>query len=54
MLIETKQSGSTETALDYCEQALALATELGIPLAEECRKLKAELEEVNEGGAAQA
>jgi tetratricopeptide (TPR) repeat protein len=35
--------GSTETALDYCDQVLALATELGIPLAEECEQLLGEI-----------
>lgn len=39
--------GSIETTLGYCNQALAIATDLGIPLAEECKKLKAELEEKN-------
>jgi len=33
--------GEAEVARGYCEQALALATELGIPLVEECQKLKA-------------
>jgi len=28
--------GEAEVARGYCEQALALATELGIPLGEEC------------------
>lgn len=28
----------------YCNRALALAIELGIPLVEECRKLKEQLE----------
>jgi tetratricopeptide (TPR) repeat protein len=37
--------GEVEVARQYCQQALALATELGIPLAEECQKLKQELEE---------
>ncbi|MEM7712368.1 MAG: tetratricopeptide repeat protein [Cyanobacteria bacterium P01_A01_bin.68] len=37
--------GEVEVACQYCQQALALATELGIPLAEECKKLKEELEE---------
>ena len=36
--------GSTKNALDYCTQALALAIELGIPLAKECEELKAQLE----------
>jgi len=33
--------GEAEVARGYCEQALALATELGIPLVEECQQLKA-------------
>lgn len=37
--------GETEVARQYCQKALMLATELGIPLAEECKKLKEELEE---------
>jgi tetratricopeptide (TPR) repeat protein len=37
--------GEVEVARWYCKQALELATELGIPLAEECKKLKGELEE---------
>jgi len=37
--------GQSDRALDYCEQALAISTELGIPLlAEQCHKLKEELE----------
>jgi tetratricopeptide (TPR) repeat protein len=28
--------GQPDQAMEYCEQALAIATELGIPLAEEC------------------
>jgi tetratricopeptide (TPR) repeat protein len=36
--------GERDRALKYCEQALAISTKLGIPLAEECRKLKEELE----------
>jgi len=40
--------GQPDQALEYCEQALALATELGIPLAEECKKLKEELEAAEE------
>ena len=36
--------GEVEVAQQYCQQALALAIELGIPLAEECRKLQEELE----------
>ena len=37
--------GEIEMAQQYCQQALTLATELGIPLAKECQKLKKELEE---------
>jgi tetratricopeptide (TPR) repeat protein len=36
--------GEVEVARQYCQQALELATALGIPLAEECQKLKQELE----------
>jgi tetratricopeptide (TPR) repeat protein len=36
--------GTVKVALQYCHQALALATDLDIPLAEECRKLAEELE----------
>jgi tetratricopeptide (TPR) repeat protein len=36
--------GKSEMGCQYCQQALALATELGIPLAEECRKLQEEIE----------
>ena len=32
-----------ETAAGYFEQAIALATELGMPLAEDCRRLRAAL-----------
>jgi len=40
--------GQPDQGLEYCEQALAIATELGIPLAEECQKLKEELEAAKE------
>ena len=40
--------GQPNQAMEYCEQALAIATELGIPLAEECQKLKEELEAAKE------
>jgi tetratricopeptide (TPR) repeat protein len=36
--------GEIETAQQYCQQALVLATELGIPLKAECEALLAELE----------
>ena len=36
--------GEENSAREYCQQALALATELGIPLAEECKTLQQELE----------
>jgi tetratricopeptide (TPR) repeat protein len=36
--------GKSELGYRYCQQALALSTELGIPLAEECRKLQEEIE----------
>jgi hypothetical protein len=32
--------GKVEVARQYCQQALALATELGIPLAAECEALQ--------------
>lgn len=49
--LQNRKTSSTEIALEYCDQALAIATELGIPLAEECKKLKAELaREVKEIG----
>lgn len=35
--------GQLKEARQYCQQALALATELGIPLVEECRQLQEEL-----------
>ncbi|MBD1867008.1 tetratricopeptide repeat protein [Cyanobacteria bacterium FACHB-471] len=35
--------GEADVAREYCEQALALATELGIPLVKECQKLWEEL-----------
>jgi len=35
--------GEAEVARGYCEQALALATELGIPLVEECKELNQQL-----------
>jgi hypothetical protein len=35
--------GDIKNAREYCQQALTLATELDIPLAEECRELKEEL-----------
>ncbi|MBW4582000.1 MAG: ATP-binding protein [Tildeniella nuda ZEHNDER 1965/U140] len=38
--------GQVDCALECCEQAFVIASELGIPLAEECRKLKEELEKV--------
>jgi tetratricopeptide (TPR) repeat protein len=38
-----QKMGESDVARDYCEQALALATELGIPLVEECQKLWEEL-----------
>jgi hypothetical protein len=35
--------GKVEVAQQYCQQALELATELGIPLQAECEKLMGEL-----------
>ena len=37
--------GEIEEARQYCQQALALATELSIPLADECRTLQEEIED---------
>jgi tetratricopeptide (TPR) repeat protein len=37
--------GEIEVAQQYCQQALALATELGIPLAEECQTLMENLKQ---------
>ena len=36
--------GEVEVAQQYCQQALALATELGIPLTAECKALQLEIE----------
>ena len=36
--------GEVKVAQQYCQEALELAIELGIPLAEECRKLQEEIE----------
>lgn len=38
--------GEREQAISYCEEALAIATELGIPLKTGCEKL---LEELRKG-----
>lgn len=35
--------GHRDLALEHCDQALAIATELGIPLATECQELKKKL-----------
>jgi tetratricopeptide (TPR) repeat protein len=43
------KTGSIELARQECDRALAIATELGIPLVEECKKLKVELEGENNG-----
>lgn len=40
--------GQSDHALDYCKQALVIATELGIPLLAQCHKLKEELEKGGE------
>jgi hypothetical protein len=37
--------GEVEVAQQYCQQALALATELGIPLAAECEALLLKINE---------
>ena len=37
--------GEVAVAQQYCQQALALATELGIPLKKDCQTLMAELEQ---------
>jgi hypothetical protein len=34
---------------EYCDRALALAIELGIPLVKECEELKQQLEEKDNG-----
>jgi hypothetical protein len=39
-----KEMDRTDRALEYCDQSLALAIELGIPLVKECEELKAQLE----------
>lgn len=38
--------GNHDSALEYCDLALSLATELGIPLAKECEELKSQLLDV--------
>lgn len=40
-----QKTGSLDLAQDYCNQALKIAIELGIPLAKECEVLKQKLEE---------
>ena len=35
--------GDRTLALEYCDRALSIATELGIPLAKECQELKEKL-----------
>lgn len=35
-----------ERAKGYCEQAIALASELGIPLLQECQKLESKIDRV--------
>lgn len=35
--------GDRTLALEYCNHALSIATELGIPLAQECQALKEKL-----------
>jgi hypothetical protein len=45
ILAELHQArGESEVARQYCQQALALATELGIPLAAECEALQLKIE----------
>lgn len=39
-----QKTGEIELAKQYCDRALALAIELGIPLVKECEELKAQLE----------
>ncbi len=47
-MAELQQSlGEIKLAFEYCEQALIIATELQIPLADECKKLKNQLMEAN-------
>ncbi len=45
-----QRMGQLSLAREFCQQALMIATELDIPLAEECRKLKEELEKIREEG----
>ena len=40
--------GEIEMARQYCQQALALATELGLPLAAECEALQLKLDSTEE------
>jgi tetratricopeptide (TPR) repeat protein len=47
--LANQQLGQVPYAIEYCQQALALAAEVGIPLAEKCRKLKEELEKQGGG-----
>ena len=42
--------GEVDTARQYGQQALALATELGIPLKAECEALMAQLDHLTQGG----
>jgi ABC-type phosphate/phosphonate transport system ATPase subunit len=37
------QLGNLDLAHEYCDRALSIATELGIPLAKECQELKEKL-----------
>jgi tetratricopeptide (TPR) repeat protein len=44
-----QKTGSIDLAREYCDRALALAIELGIPLVKECEELKQQLEEKDNG-----
>ncbi|GAB4375605.1 MAG: hypothetical protein Kow00121_21560 [Elainellaceae cyanobacterium] len=40
-----QKTGKLDRALEYCNRALQMAIELGIPLVKECEALKQQLEE---------
>jgi hypothetical protein len=42
-LIFYSSLGCSDHALEYCEQSLAISTELGIPVVRGCQKLQQEL-----------
>jgi hypothetical protein len=45
-----EETGETDRAFEYCDRALELAIELGVPLAKECEELKQQLKEEHNGG----